>query len=105
MRGEEARQQAQAERLTLLVAENSSGYFGVCLSNPGYPKPYKAQVRRGDKKVHLGSFATAEEAALHVARSLEGRKAAERVASAAAPRRSEEEGQGNPPPAMPSRAV
>ena len=54
--------------------------------------------------VSLGSFATAEEAALCVARSPEGRKAAERVASAAAPLRSEEEGQGNPP-AMPSRAV
>ena len=54
--------------------------------------------------MRLGCFATAEQAALCIARSPEGRKAAERVASAAAPRRSEEEGQG-PPPAMPSRAV
>ena len=52
------------------------------------------QVRRGGKKVSLGNFATAEEAALHVARSPEGRKAAERVASPATPRRSEEEGEG-----------
>ena len=45
-------------------------------------------MRRGGKKVYLGYFATAEEAALHVARSPEGRKAAERVAAAAAPRKS-----------------
>ena len=40
-------QQAQAEKLTLLVAENSSGNFGVTLNNPGQPKRYQAQVRRG----------------------------------------------------------
>ena len=55
--------------------------------------------------MHLGNYATAEEAAMCVARTPEGRKAAERVASAAAPLMSEEEGHGNPPPAMPSRAV
>jgi hypothetical protein len=68
---DEARQQAQAEKLTLLVAENKTGYFGVHLAKPGQPKPYKAQVRRGGKQVCLGSFATAEEAALCVARSPE----------------------------------
>ena len=51
---EEARQQAQAEKLTLLVAETKTGYFGVCLSNPGYPKPYEARVTRGGKSVRLG---------------------------------------------------
>eukprot|EP00964_Phaeocystis_antarctica_P091727 scaffold58878_cov54-Phaeocystis_antarctica.AAC.1 len=100
---EEARQQARAEGLMLCVAESRTGYFGVYLSNPGQPKPYKAQVRRGGKMVSLGSFATAEEAALHVARSPEGQAAAERVAVAPPLRRSEEESQGNPP-AMPSRA-
>ena len=45
MRGAEARQ-AEAERLTLLVADTGTGYFGVNHSNPGYPKPYKAQVSR-----------------------------------------------------------
>ena len=70
---EEARQQAQAERLTLLKADNSTGYFGVCLTNPGKPKPYQAQVWRGGKDVHLGYFATAEEAALCIARSPEGK--------------------------------
>jgi hypothetical protein len=92
---EEARQQAQAEKLTLLVAENSSGYFGVYLVKPGQPKPYKALVRRGGRQVHQGCFATAEEAALCVARSPEGRAAAARAAVA--------EGQGTLP-AVPSGA-
>jgi len=90
---EEARQQAQAEKLTLLLAENSTGYFAVYLNWPGRPKPYQAKVRRGGKKVRLGSFATAEEAALCVARSPEGRAAAGRAAAA--------EGQGTLP-AVPS---
>ena len=80
--GEEARQQAQAEGLTLLKADNKAGYFGVSLAHPGQPKPYEARVRRGGKDVFLGSFATAEEAALCVARSPEGRAAAERAAAA-----------------------
>ena len=71
MRGEVARQQARAERLTLRVADNKTGYFGVSLANPGCPKPYHAQLTCGGKKVFLGSFATAEEAALCIARSLE----------------------------------
>jgi hypothetical protein len=87
---QEARQQAQAEGLTLRVAESTTGYFGVCLAFPGQPRPYKAQVSRGGKRVHLGSFATAEEAALCVARSLEGRAVAARAAAAA-------ESQGMPP--------
>jgi predicted secreted protein len=82
---EEARQQAQAEKLTLLVAENSSGYFGVCHHKPGQPKPYQAHVRHGGKHVYLGYFATAEEAALCVARSPEGRAAAAERAAAAVP--------------------
>ena len=69
---EEARQQAEAEGLTLLRAENSTGYFGVYLKKPGQPKPYQAQVKRGGMHVHLGYFATAEEAALCIARSPEG---------------------------------
>ena len=80
--GEEARQQAQAEKLTLLVAENTTGYFGVRLDKPGLSKPYQARVTRGDKTVRLGSFATAEEAALCVARTPEGRAAAARAAAA-----------------------
>ena len=81
---EEARQQAQSEKLTLLVADSKSGYFGVNLDKPGQPKPYQAQVTRASKKVHLGSFATAEEAALCVARSPEGQAAAGQAAAAEA---------------------
>ena len=69
----------QAEKLTLLVADNKTGYFGV-YRLAGRPKPYKAQVRRGGEQVYLGTFATAEEAALYVARSPEGQVAAERNA-------------------------
>ena len=70
------RSQAEAEGLTLLVADNKTGYLGVYLSNPGKPKPYAAQVSRGGKMVSLGCFATAEEAALCIARSPEGKEAA-----------------------------
>ena len=93
---EEVRQQAQAEGLTLLKADNKTGYFGVHLVHPGRPKPYQAQVRRGGNQVSLGTFATAEEAALCVARTPEGREAAQRAAAS--------EGQGRAP-AMPSGAV
>ena len=67
---------------SVLVADNKAGYSGVCLSNPGYPKPFQVQVTRGGKTVSMGSFATAEEASLHVARSPEGRAAAQRAAAA-----------------------
>jgi len=94
---EEARQQAQAEKLTLVVAKNTTGYFGVYLAYPGRPKPYQAQVRRGGKYVHLGMFATAEEAALCVARTPEGRAAAGRAAAA--------EGQGTLPAVPPGASL
>ena len=66
------RSQARAEGLTLRVADNKTGYFGVYLNSRGKSKPYQAQVRRGGTVVHLGFFATAEEAALCVARTPEG---------------------------------
>ena len=69
------RSQAEAEGLTLLEADNKTGYFGVHLC-------YRAQVKRGGKDVYLGTFATAEEAALCVARSPEGRAAAAEQAAA-----------------------
>ena len=78
---EEARQQARAEGLTLLKAKNSMGYFGVC-HRPDRLKPYDAQVKRSGKSVHLGIFATAEEAALCIARSPEGQAAAAAAAAA-----------------------
>ena len=79
---EEALQQARAEARTLRVADNKAGYFGVYLSNPGRPKPFQAQLCRGGKQLALGCFATAEEAALCVARSPEGRAAVKRAAAA-----------------------
>ena len=87
---EEARQQAQAEELILLVADNKTGYYCVSLAKAGQPKPYQAHVQRGGMRVHLGSFATAEEAALCVARSPEGQAIAAERAAAAAPLTSEE---------------
>ena len=84
------RSQADAEGLTLLKADNKTGYFGVYHNNPGKPKPYLARVSRGGKKVLLGSFATAEEAALCIARSPEGLAAAQKAAAAPPPLTSEE---------------
>ena len=66
----------------LRVADNGTGYYGVYLTNPGRSKPCVARVRRGGKDVYLGNFATAEEAALCVARSPEGQEAAQRAAAA-----------------------
>ena len=85
------RSQAEAEGLTLLVADNKTGYFGVSLDKrlSAAHKPYQARVSRGGNLVHLGSFATAEEAALCIARSPEGQAAAKKAA-AAPPRTSEE---------------
>jgi len=86
----EARQQAEAEGLALLKSGNKAGYFGVYLDKSCKPKPYKAEVSRGGNNVHLGYFATAEEAALCVARSPEGRAAARKAAAAPPPLMSEE---------------
>ena len=81
---EEAVQQAAAEGLTLLRSEcTSTGFKGVTFfsgrSKSSYKsKPYQAQVQRGGKTVHLGRFATAEEAALCYAWSPEAQVAAAR---------------------------
>ena len=68
----EAKQLTDAEVLLLLKANNKAGYVDVLLFNDGRPKPYQARVTRDSKRVRLGSFATAEEAALCVARAPEG---------------------------------
>ena len=52
-------------------AENKTGYFGVH-HHPCRSKPFKVELKRGGMKMSLGCFATAEEAALCVARSPEG---------------------------------
>ena len=88
MLSKKARQQVQAEGLTLRVAESKTGYLGVYHHSSMKHKPYQAQVWRGGKMASLGCFATAEEAALYIARSPEGQRAAEKAAAA-------------PPPALP----
>ena len=80
---EEALRLAEAEGLTLLRAErNTSGYKGVSVLGGILANPFLAQVWRGGKQVTLGSFATAEEAALAYARTPEVQAT---VAAAAAP--------------------
>ena len=77
MTSEEALEQAQVEGLTLRAGGGESGYFGVSrrTRNNGEREPYyQARVIRGGKQVGLGTFATAEEAALCVARSPEGQE-------------------------------
>ena len=66
---EQALQQAQAEGLTLRKAHNTSGHVGV--SATGRVHRYLARVHRSGKDVHLGCYATAEEAALAYARTPE----------------------------------
>mmetsp|Transcript_24026 Transcript_24026/g.71443 ORF Transcript_24026/g.71443 Transcript_24026/m.71443 type:complete len:228 (-) Transcript_24026:106-789(-) len=72
----DARRAAAEAGLTLLRSHCSlSGYRGVLRdsdSTVGLKNPYRAQVRRGGRRVTLGRFATAEEAALCYARSPEG---------------------------------
>ena len=81
----EARQMAQAEGLTLRVAKNSTGFAGVCIDLARKIKPYSAQVKCQGKLLHLGRYATPEEASLRLAQSSAGRAAvaqAERAAAA-----------------------
>jgi len=93
MTREQALQQAQAEGLTLRKGDNKAGYASVSVI-PGRPKPHQAKVWRGGRTATLGYFATAEEAALCVARTLEGQAAVERAAAAPPPIVSgEEEGE------------
>ena len=86
---EEARQQARAEGLTLLVTNSKynskTGYFGVSQKGPERAKPFHAQVTRDGRTTTLGSFSTAEEAALCIARSPEGQQEAAKRRAAAAP--------------------
>jgi len=82
MTAEEALRQAEAEGLALLRAEgNISGYKGVTFDRNMKTKPYHTRVQRGSKNVSIGHFATAEEAALALARTPE----AQAAAAAAAP--------------------
>ena len=86
MTSDEVREQALAEGLMMRRASNQTGYYGVTLDKPGQPKPYRAQVRYRGKNVHLGLFATAEEASLCIARSPEGQAAAAAAVTPPPPR-------------------
>ena len=76
---------------------DKTGYLGVGHESKSKRNPYRAQVRRSGKDVHLGNFVTAEEAALCVARLPEGQVAAEWAAPTAP--------QKDNTPAMPSVAI
>merc|ERR1740139_524320 len=73
MTAAEALAEAEAEGLALVRSSSSqSGFLNVCMNASRKVRPYQASVRRDGKQVFLGYFATAEEAALHVARTPEG---------------------------------
>ena len=72
---------AEAEGLELLRADNKTGFRGVSMQKNG-TKRFKAEVSLNGKVTYLGSFATAEEAALAIARAL-APKAEEAPAEAA----------------------
>jgi len=73
---EEALRQANAEGLTLSRSKNTTGYKGVIINNPGSLKPYLARIGLYGKAVHIGHYATPEQAALMFARAKAKVKAA-----------------------------
>ena len=70
MTAAEAHAAAAAEGLALLRAENATGFKGVNRGGKHTSKPFQAQLKRGGRMEYKGIFATAEEAALAVARFL-----------------------------------
>ena len=76
MTAAEAHAAAEEEGLTLLRADNPTGFKHVSRYGDA-SKPFKAQLKHGGRHKNLRNFATAEEAALAVARFL-GRRASRR---------------------------
>ena len=69
MTAAEAHAAAEAEGLTLMRFDNATGFRGVTFHRQSKrAKPFQANPCRNGKHEHLGHFATAEEAALAVAR-------------------------------------
>jgi len=96
--GAEAIRQAAREGLTLTASSNSTGYKGVCYRpKERGSKKYKLKVKVGRKDVHLGYFATAEQAALFYARWEAGRDTSDLIAPPPPP--------PPPPPPAPSSAA
>ncbi|EOD36204.1 hypothetical protein EMIHUDRAFT_226818 [Emiliania huxleyi CCMP1516] len=90
--GAEAVRQAEREGLTLVASGSSTGYKGVCYHPKQHgSKKYLLRVKAGGKKVFLGLFATAEQAALFYARWEAGRDTSDLIAP--------------PPPPVPSSAA
>ena len=82
MTAAEAHAAAEQEGLTLVRAENATGFKGVSRGGKcSESKPFKAQLWHSGRHNTLGYFATAEEAALAVARFL----GPEGIAAALAP--------------------
>ena len=69
MTAEQAHAAAASEGLALVRAENATGFKGV-YHGKNASTPFTATLKRDGRKNHLGTFATAEEAALAVARYL-----------------------------------
>ena len=67
MTAEEAYAAAEAEGLTLVRAENVAGFKGVSRCN-STSALFQAELQRDGRRNKLGTFASAEEAALAVAR-------------------------------------
>ena len=84
MTADEALAQAEAEGLTLARTDNQTGFRNVSVHVDKKTRPFSAIVTRDGRKAHLGSFATAEEAALHIARTPEGQAQAKAEAKAQA---------------------
>jgi len=80
MTAAEAREAAAQEGLTLERADTLSGFKCVCPSNGRF----QAQVTEAGRKKFLGTFATAEQAALCYSRYMLGKKAAAEAAAEAA---------------------
>ncbi len=68
MTAEEALAKAKEEgQLTLVRADNKTRYKNVYFRQ-GKPRPYELKITVEGRSQHFGSFATGEEAALHLAR-------------------------------------
>jgi len=68
--------QARSEGLELIRGPNTTGFKGVSFNSRAVPgRQYQAQPYYDRQQVYIGSYATAEEAALMVARHLATRRA------------------------------
>jgi len=76
MTAQQALRQAEVEGLTLLRSNSKTGYRAVTIDPRCVSTPFMLRVWRGCKLVFIGSFASAEHAALVYARTPEGKACA-----------------------------